>query len=599
MSWVSYKPDSDVSNSGWSSSPLWSKVDDDPTDSASESDSISANNTSQECVLGLPTISPDTYLGWKIRVRVRNSQSDGRQLSVGLDKKSDPGGTPIANTFSHPLGHVDTTYGYYEYRVGFWGGIDVSDISLDDYAIVLRSGSVAGTIHVAAVELLIPDIETGTPFGTPPNWTDAVLLDNGRMGPFPVGTSIRAVAHDTAKEVAWLYEATNPSDGHNNAEWSATYPISAYHLGSTSDSRWGDKNTELALASILGLGVQQSAADRIVAFGFHDSISSLIERNFLVLNDGGSTRLIETVSESEPDIAGGKDAVRVAERASEAYRAAWEDTNGIRTLGFDGDRGEFEGVSSDPQQLIDAIGVNGRVHVLYLHVDSGTGPARHRTVTATGMGSESGDITTGVAKTGVGAAYNDGANWQVAFPLIKADGSGIEAAVFQSADTPTISTEIVTTRDAFDAGDRQAAVMIANGTTLWCFWLDYEATANPVIRAASRPDGGSWSDEGAVASAAARTTLHVELVGVDTAGILTANGSGDIEYYEFDLTPAEVAIVKVEGESVEVSESDLTTKGVALTKIEGESTQVSESGLKVVEIASTGHTGWGIPIGIP
>lgn len=75
--------------------------------------------------------------------------------------------------------------------------------------------------------------------------------------------------------------------------------------------------------------------------------------------------------------------------------------------------------------------------------------------------------------------------------------------------------------------------------------------------------------------------------------------SESLNISEADLKTLATAILKLESESVQLSESDLKGIEVQILKQVSESIQLSESDLKVVEVApTTGHTGWGIPIGI-
>lgn len=58
------------------------------------------------------------------------------------------------------------------------------------------------------------------------------------------------------------------------------------------------------------------------------------------------------------------------------------------------------------------------------------------------------------------------------------------------------------------------------------------------------------------------------------------------------------SILKIQLETAQASESDLRIFGTPLLKEISETIQLSESDLNVIELAPTGHTGWGIPIGI-
>ena len=122
-------------------------------------------------------------------------------------------------------------------------------------------------------------------------------------------------------------------------------------------------------------------------------------------------------------------------------------------------------------------------------------------------------------------------------PFPQADGGGITALVFNSADSPTPSEQTVSTRDAYDVAYEQSTIAIALGTTVMALWIDDAADA---IYAASRVDGEStWTDEGEqVTASAGRTRLSGAEVDSDTVALAVAATTGDIFYYELDFSLA-------------------------------------------------------------
>jgi hypothetical protein len=537
------RPIGDISAGSWSTAPLWSKVDDDAKSSGSESDIISEAGGGNACFLDLAEPSaPDTYVGWRIRIRARNATSGTRTFTGNIARSSDSAILSVSLLKSI----TSTSYAWYEFPVTWDSTVEnIAAIALNDLAVRVDADSSAGpTLQVAAVEVCIP-LLTGQPLGAPPSWSAVSLPSKGRAGPWTTDGSRWAIGIDTSSKLAWLFEGTAPSDGHDAGDWEAVAPIAELvtsNSGIVANTPFdaSTRDTITTLDAIL------NAAGDIVAYARTSTSSS--PRG--VITGVDPTDLSPTVTRTATASAGtaaDNDNVRINEKqgTADAYKTAADagSTFALFVSRLVQDTGSNVTITATPHTLYDMVGADGRQHVFYGKTDADSAQgvrqrtlrSNHTTQTEPGADATSEDL----ARLGVGAGWSNGTVWRVVSAHPQADGGGITALVFDSADSPTPSLETVTTRDAFDAAYEQSVVALgvnpgssaAKGVVLW---IDDAADG---IYGAWRTDGGStWTAFGElVAGSAGRTRLSAAVVDADTVAILVAAGNGDIEYYELDL----------------------------------------------------------------
>ena len=537
------RPDSDIAAGSWTTAPLWSKVDDDVMLSASESDIISEAGGGTNAILGLATPStPDTYVGWRIRVRIRVQTSGSRTLFCRLMRASDSLELSSALIFTVN----STSYAWFDIPVIWESTVEnIAAIALDDLAVAIDAGASAGpTLNLAAIELRIP-LLTGQPLGAPPSWSAVSLPPKGRAGPWTTDGSRWAVGIDTTSKLAWLFEGTAPSDGHDAGDWQAVAPMA--ELVSTNSGITA--NTAVAASSrdaITALDAILNAAGDVVAF-IRTAASGTPRAHIIGVDPTDGSPTVVREGEVSAGTAADNDNARINEKqgTADAYKTAADagSTFALFVARLVADTGANVNITATPHTLYDMVGADGRQHVFYGKTDADSAQGvRQRTLrSAHTLQTEPGADATSedLARLGVGAGWSNGTVWRVVSAHPQADGGGITALVFDSADSPTPTLETVTTRDAFDAAYEQSVVALgvnpgssaAKGVVLW---IDDAADG---IYGAWRTDGGStWTALGElVAGSAGRTRLSAAVVDTNTVAILVAAGNGDIEYYELDL----------------------------------------------------------------
>lgn len=593
-SWSVYRPTSDESIVTWVTTPIWSKVDDNPTLSSSESDEVTAagGGTAR---LGLATLTqPDVFVGWRIRVRAKRVTGT-KTLRVLLVRK-DTGGAIGLQDSIQTLVPITGSYQWFELPIRWAATVNPASIALSNFAIALvADGLNSGTVAVAAVELRIP-LLSGAPFGSP-GFADLSMTAQGRIGPYTANSKQWIVGVDETEKVAWAFSATNPSNGHNPSDWTREFPV-------------GELPPQAPTT-----GVPVSSSNRTTIDMVDTSLNS---SNELVVTTRALISGFEGEAHTTPtngDPASGAASYNhTSSQAAGHFLARFHQrttTPFENTVVFDyapatGLRGIKTGGStttivSGNHTLFDAVWVPtpARWHVFYSVADNDhTSGIRQRTwrannslQTAPGSDATSEDH----ARLGVGATYRNASNVdRVVSPHPQADGGGITALTLDSADSPTPSLETVTTRDAYDAAYEQSVVAIPVGTThMAVLWIDDAADA---IWGAIRVDGAStWSSEGElVTGVTGRTRLSGGPLDADTVAIAVAIGSGDIYYYEITFTLGVAVGVVTETETAQAVIA-LAAQTVAVGSV-GE----TETAQAVAVVTPGGaFTGWGIPMGIP
>lgn len=543
-------PDEDLAVGSWTPTPIWSRLDDEPTASASESDVVNNNggvNLSDAFVVGLPDIVPDTLFGWRIRVRARavSSSTSAIGFQALLCYKNNEftlTGAPAASIVS------DSSWHWYEFFAN-WRASSRNDLPADlltNLGIWVRaSGSLGPNIEIAAVQLLIPNLAS-IALGEP-EWDDVVLNSHGRSGPYLIDGDYYALGYDTTQKRSWLFKSTNPSDGHNPVDWERFAPAGELPLNTAPvPTKDGPNDPGNAILSGLDIIVNQNDELAIVTTTY-EAVSG--NRLGLVVIDPtvgtyGTTRHFSLRSTIPPTQTSAQADTRLTEQTDtvDEYRIAMDASAAAIPLWWVITPGVAEpAITADPNQLFDLIAANGRQHVFYgktnaVEVDG----IRQRTVSASDVAeTEPGaDITSeDHGRLGAGTSYNNGTVWRVIAPFPQADGGGITAIVFDSADAPAEGQQVVTTRDAYKVGYERSVVAIPvnslENTKTVVVWIDAAADA---IYGAFRVDGETtWTEIGElVAGSAGRTRLSGGPVDNETLAILVDDGTG-IEFYTLSV----------------------------------------------------------------
>lgn len=154
------RPSSDVSTGSWTTTPLWSKVDE---VTASDSDFISSdNNTSGDtCQLGLSSVTdPGLSTGHVVRYRYRKSGSGGHTIDVVVELRQ--GATLIASQSHSNIGNTFTAGSF---------TLSTSEANaITDYSALqlhfIRNGDTGGSpgnrrsLEISWAELEVPDVNT-------------------------------------------------------------------------------------------------------------------------------------------------------------------------------------------------------------------------------------------------------------------------------------------------------------------------------------------------------------------------------------------------------------------------------------------------------
>ncbi len=535
--WDIYRPTSDEVAGDWVTAPLWSKIDDDPTDSGADSDVISATGTSIDAThVGLATISqPDTFVGWRIRIRARLS-SGTKQVVAWVSRKSDQ-----ATLYTRPdTQSLTGSFAWYEWESPPHTAVDLASVALSDFAIGIDTDNTSGTIEVSAIELRIP-ILSGLPLGDP-SFGDMELSVRGKAGPHTADSKQWVVGIDPTEKIAWAWSATDPSDGHNPSDWTRRFPI-----GSIANLVTGGANTAFTASDRRPIGVVDSFLNRdgeLVAFTWSgDDIAGPHGVVHAVAPATTIPSFVKADASLNGVLGAANDHARLVERTdiSDAYKAMNDGNVGnLRFWMVGNDTDVPPNVTSDPHTVFDLIAADNRIHTFYGKTDADlTQGVRQRTWRSgntfqTEPGSD--DTSEDIARLGVGVAIDTGSIWKVVAPFPQADGGGIMALVFDSADSPTPTEQVASTRDAYDAAYEQSVIAIGMGPNVAVVVFLDDTTSEAIYAATRGANTTTWTDEGLqVAALAGRTRMSAEPIDVSTVGVLVAATTGNIFYYEFRL----------------------------------------------------------------
>ncbi len=543
--YLTYKPISDHATGLWITTPLWSKVDDEPTDSASESDKITATASFGSAQFTLPTVAtPHSYIGWRIRVRARSTGT--LDLSANMFVVSS--GNPVMT--GGQITNLSSAFAWFDVGLIMSNSSSpasspddvVNDIDLTDLGIALSVSALGtGTVEVAAVELRVPASKAA--LGTPV-FEDLSLSVSGRAGPWISDGKTWMVGIESSTKLAWAFSAVNPTDGHNPSEWTMEFCVAELAFNGS----WGGGSANAEIV----------AADRREIIAIDSELTNdgeLMVSAFVVNNMGPTHAMIMTVDLGTLAPAHGVGAtatvhntfpfMRSNESTSVANSFKVMDDGGISTLSVkplieDNNSRQGKAITGSPNTPFDMVSADGRQHMFYAKgsANDQTVGVRQRTMRSDHTletAPSSDDTSEDYARLGYGGAYDNGSTWRVVSAHPEADGGGIKALVLNSADTPTVTEEQVSTRDAYDVAYEQSVMAFGHSNRMVVVWIDDAADA---IWAASRVDGATtWNDEGQqISGLAGRTRFSAVSIDSDNVGVLVAATTGDIFYYDFALS---------------------------------------------------------------
>lgn len=548
-----YSPDADVSNPGnWTPTPLFEQVDEViPNDS----DSITTGNLSSgataACTIGLPPVTDSkTNAGWTLYVRARKGNNTySGSFTVRLNRVSD--GTILGNWSLTANPNPDpwhdfvlsTSYQTFALPLDDRGWIQDDT----DYEVYLQGSApfFSGQFQSFTVSWVRLETASTTPATAGPDMGSMTLHPYGKSGPVELGGKTWMLAYEPSLMEAWLYSATNPSDGHVPSEWTPERLIFKHSQVKTLfRSELASDGTNLMFALIWESRHQfpwvHSAYNQ---YKIYNSSAELI----------GSTELQgmyqrESASQSEPNH---PDNLHFG---SIEYRPTADEYIYIQWNTGAGDNGNWYvarwDITTDPedviytdwfgnftaaQPMVSVQGTSDRVHYFWGTGANSVGGVRQRTVRANGSYQSTPASHTGGDRV-LWAEGDVTSGGLVAIPF-RAPAGGIYASVLTSADSPTTTEEQVTDRMAHRDTYGETSVGVADGTAMMVFWIDAES--GDAIYYSERLGTDSWTEETlGISAKEGRTKLSATQKIAGTIALVTSTaGTGTIEYYEIDPIP--------------------------------------------------------------
>jgi hypothetical protein len=531
------RPIADDAAGSWTTTPLWSKVDE---ETPSDSDTIlsdivdSAGFSTTEAELQLTNTLPTTpsSVGAILGIRAKANLTGGANnpfMRVTIENRTGST-TVIAHTTN-----ISTTFTTY-YLPLSPRLLDANVVDWGDLRIILQ-GQIDGIFGTIQIEVSWVEIQAVNPNWAPPSFSDLTLPRYGHAGPIETGGFVWALGINDENEL-WLVKASNPSDGHNPGDWSFVTMVDR------------SKDSLNSAYMILDDGDLHIAIRNEVA-GWFTTITPRYFVRLIRYNVGGSAidlygGIQSTTAESgQPEAvnADGRNGLWMGRRSDGTYQVATTYPEESRTFDIGkvwhftsaGDDNSVTnlGTTGSHQLLATAVLSNNRIHMFMVHDSDDDGPNRQQTMRANDtVQTYPGSSWSAVDLVGWGAGIEYGTNQILA--AFRRSTTGIRAALFTSADSPSPSEEIVTTRDAHGVGYRTSIAVLAPGSTPWVFWLDDAAT--DAIYSASRPNT-SWIGEVQRQAGGGHSwnILYGGVVNGTDAGILVSSDAGTIFYYEFAL----------------------------------------------------------------
>ncbi len=160
-------PDADVSTTGWTTAPLWSKVDDAPGSGDADSIDAAVRLADATCELGLAEPSdPSSSSDHVIEVRAKYTTNNSR---VGAIKVELVEGSTVRATLGASWQTLTTSWATYSYSLS---GAEADALAYSDMRVRITGHMNAGgtgtacNVQVASVRLSLPD--AGTPASAKP-----------------------------------------------------------------------------------------------------------------------------------------------------------------------------------------------------------------------------------------------------------------------------------------------------------------------------------------------------------------------------------------------------------------------------------------------
>ena len=157
-------PDADVSTTGWTTAPLWSKVDDAPGSGDADSIDAAVRAGDATCELGLaePT-DPVSSSDHVIEVRAKYTTNNSR---VGAIKVQLVEGSTVRATLGSSWQTLTTSWATYSYTLS---AAEADSLTYSDMRVKITGHMNAGgsgtqcNVQVASARLSCPDVSSGGP----------------------------------------------------------------------------------------------------------------------------------------------------------------------------------------------------------------------------------------------------------------------------------------------------------------------------------------------------------------------------------------------------------------------------------------------------
>lgn len=501
-------PDSDINAASWTSTPLWSKVDEAvPSDTDYIESDLGDQASTSKCELGLPTVAnPGTFVHHRLRIRGRQSTGTGGDLRGTL--------TDGTNSIDFVLNNIPTTFTTYEFDFSpraFITGWDYSNLSIKLYGTPAFFSQVR--VQVSWVELEFP------PSDPSPLSLDACKLPSGDPGPVVWDGKTWLVAVEKQNDDRlWLFSADNPSDGHNPTDWVCRrLASSAITVGDSIAAAAIAPNQAGTYLGVTCLGTSSG--------GWYQRISPTTWKANDLVNPPGKGDYIAIGYRSNGDVV----LSGVPSGSDYTYGNIYDhDGTGFMAT--------YNTITANLGEVwpFSAIQVGNRTHYFIRNGTSATGQLALYTLRANNTVNR-GSIwtTTDVDVRSIAAGVS---NDIVVGAFRRTNGTGIDNVAFTDADTPTTSLETTTTQDAQKAEYVTTPACVVNDTNIpFAFWID-DANSDAIF-ASHRTGASTWVSNGEVISGGGNSwdTISAHKVALDTAGLLVAADSGLIHYYEVPI----------------------------------------------------------------
>ena len=202
-----------------------------------------------------------------------------------------------------------------------------------------------------------------------------------------MGANRYAMAMDPTEKVVWLYEATNPSDGHNPSDWTRLTPLAEFFtIGIVAGGHALDADDR---DDIIGIDTILNATDEITILARSDNTGTTAAVVLLAIDPAtgtyGTMRHLSLKSGAGLVDDANNQRVRIVEKTTitDAYKTLFDNTGSLPLQSAIANIVSLAQIQLDPNQLFDLISADGRQHGFYgVTEDAEIDGVRQRTVRA-------------------------------------------------------------------------------------------------------------------------------------------------------------------------------------------------------------------------